>query len=85
MIKEVIKPKVIIQPKSMIGLISLKIRDKKAKTVVKTVYIIGQNILLVVREIISKPYSYLDNLFLTEENECSYEYSLPSLKSTSMQ
>jgi len=36
-IKEVIKPKVIIQPKSIIGLISLKINDRKAITVVKTV------------------------------------------------
>ena len=53
-IKDVIKPKVIIQPKSIIGFISLKIKDKKAKIVVKTVYKIGQNILLVVREMISK-------------------------------
>ena len=53
-IKDVIKPKVIIQPKSIMGLISLKIKDKKAKMVVKTVYNIGQNILLVVREMISK-------------------------------
>ena len=37
-IKDVIKPKVIIQPKSIIGLIPLKIKDKKAKIVVKTVY-----------------------------------------------
>ena len=36
-INEVIKPKVIIQPKSIIGFISLKIKDKKAHTVVKTV------------------------------------------------
>ena len=52
--KDVINPKVIIQPKSIIGLIPLKIRDKKANTVVRTVYKIGQNILFVVREIISK-------------------------------
>ncbi|MDC3186550.1 hypothetical protein OA962_01030 [Candidatus Pelagibacter sp.] len=36
-INEVIRPKVIIHPKSIIGLISLKIKDKKAKIVVKTV------------------------------------------------
>ena len=36
-INEVIKPKVIIQPKSIIGLISLKIKDKKANIVVRTV------------------------------------------------
>ena len=53
-INDVIKPKVIIHPKSIIGLISLKIKDKKAKIVVKTVYKIGQNILLVVKEMISK-------------------------------
>ena len=53
-INDVIKPNVIIQPKSMIGLIPLKISDKKANTVVKTVYKIGQNILLVVKDIISK-------------------------------
>ena len=46
--------KVIIQPKSIIGLIPLKIKDKKANTVVRTVYKIGQNILFVVRDIISK-------------------------------
>ena len=36
-IKDVISPKVIIHPKSIIGLIPLKTRDKKAHTVVKTV------------------------------------------------
>ena len=36
-IKDVIKPNVIIQPKSIIGFFSLKIRDKKAQIVVKTV------------------------------------------------
>ena len=36
-VKEVIRPSVIIHPKSMMGLISLKIRDKKAQIVVKTV------------------------------------------------
>ena len=35
--KETIRPKVIIQPKSIIGFIPLKINDKKAHTVVKTV------------------------------------------------
>ncbi len=34
---EVISQRVIIHPKSMTGLISLKIRDKKAQIVVKTV------------------------------------------------
>ncbi len=51
---DMINPKVIIQPKSIIGLIPLKIKDKKAKTVVKTVYKIGQNILFVVRDMISR-------------------------------
>ena len=36
-INDVVNPKVIIHPKSMIGFISLKTRDKKAHTVVKTV------------------------------------------------
>ena len=36
-IKETNKPKVIIHPKSIIGLIPLKIKDKKANIVVKTV------------------------------------------------
>ena len=54
MINDVIKPKVIIQPKSIIGFISLKIKDKNAKIVVRTVYRIGQNIFEVVSEIISK-------------------------------
>ena len=53
-IKDVIKPNVIIQPKSMIGLIPLKIKDRKANIVVKTVYKIGQNIFSVVKDIISK-------------------------------
>ena len=53
-IKEVIRPKVIIHPKSIIGLISLKIKDRNAIIVVKTVYKIGQNILFVVKIIISK-------------------------------
>ena len=35
--KETINPKVIIQPKSIIGLIPLKINDKNAQMVVKTV------------------------------------------------
>jgi hypothetical protein len=49
---EIIRPKVIINPKSIIGFISLNTRDKKANIVVKAVYNIGQNILLVVKEII---------------------------------
>ena len=36
-INDVIKPRVIIQPKSIIGFISLKIKDKNAMIVVKTV------------------------------------------------
>ena len=36
-INDVIKPNVIIQPKSIIGFIPLKIKDKKANAVVKTV------------------------------------------------
>ena len=36
-INDVIRPKVIIQPKSIIGFISLKIKDKNAKIVVRTV------------------------------------------------
>ena len=51
---EVINPKVIIQPKSIIGFISLKTRDRNAMIVVKTVYKIGQNILFVVKLINSK-------------------------------
>ncbi len=53
-INDVIKPKVIIQPKSMIGFISLKIKERNAIIVVKTVYNIGQNILFVVKFINSK-------------------------------
>ena len=41
---DVIKPNVIIHPKSMIGFISLKIKDKNAHIVVSAVYKIGQNI-----------------------------------------
>ena len=52
--KEVINPKVIIHPKSIMGLISLKIKDRNAITVVNTVYRIGQNILFVVKIINSK-------------------------------
>ena len=37
-INDVIKPSVIIHPKSIIGFISLKIKDRKAIIVVKTVY-----------------------------------------------
>ena len=35
--KETIKPRVIIHPKSIIGLMPLKINDRNAQTVVKTV------------------------------------------------
>ena len=48
-VNDVINPKVIIHPKSIIGLISLNINDKKAIIVVRAVYRIGQNILLVVK------------------------------------
>ena len=41
---EIINPKVIIHPKSIMGLISLKIKDRNAIIVDKTVYKIGQNI-----------------------------------------
>ena len=44
--KETTNPKVIIQPKSIIGFIPLKIKDKKAQIVVKTVYRIGNIIFL---------------------------------------
>ena len=53
-INEIINPIVIIHPKSIIGFISLKIKDRKAITVVRTVYNIGQNILFVVKIIKSE-------------------------------
>ena len=53
-IKITISEIIIINPKSIIGFISLKIKDKNAQIVVSTVYIIGQNILLVVNKIISE-------------------------------
>ena len=40
-----------MKPKSIIGLISLNTKDKKAKIVVIAVYKTGQNILFVVNEI----------------------------------
>ena len=43
---EIIKPKVIIKPKSIIGLIPLKTKDKKAHIVVSTVDNIGSIIFL---------------------------------------
>ena len=43
-IKEDRRPKVIIHPKSITGLISLKTNDKKAQIVVKTAYRIGKKI-----------------------------------------
>ena len=45
---DVIRPNVIIHPKSTTGLIPLNINDKNAQIVVNTVYNIGQNIFLVV-------------------------------------
>ena len=53
-INAVISPKVIISPKSIIGFISLNINERNAIIVVRTVYKIGQNILLVVKVISSK-------------------------------
>ena len=50
--------KVIINPKSIIGFISLNTRDKKANIVVKAVYKIGQNILLVVKDIILNLFNF---------------------------
>ena len=76
--KETINPKVIIQPKSIIGFIPLKIKDKKAQIVVKTVYRIGNIIFLLA----SKTASFLLNLeilFLVEEILLLNEYSLPYL------
>ena len=51
--KETIKPKVIIQPKSIIGFIPLNTRDKKAHIVVRTVYKIGSIIFLLACKIVS--------------------------------
>ena len=42
-------PSVIIHPKSITGLISQKINDRNANTVVKTAYNIGVKIFVVVR------------------------------------
>ena len=53
-INDVISPKVIIQPKSIMGLMPLKTKDKKAHMVVRTVQKIGQNIFPVVIEITLK-------------------------------
>ena len=44
--KETNKPKVIIHPKSIMGLIPLKTKDKNAQIVVNTVYRIGSIIFL---------------------------------------
>ena len=52
-IRETKRPNAIIHPKSIIGLIPLNIRDKKAQIVVRTVYKIGKNILLEVQSITS--------------------------------
>ena len=71
---DVIKPRVIIQPKSIIGFISLKIKDKKAIIVVKAVYKIGQNILLVVKEISSTIFLF-GWISLICKILYSYEYS----------
>ena len=42
--KDTIKPSVIIQPKSIIGFILLKIKDRNAQIVVNAVYNIGRTI-----------------------------------------
>ena len=73
---DVIKPKVIIHPKSIIGFISLKIKDRNAIIVVKTVYRIGQNILSVVKIIKSKIFLF-GCFFLIVKILYLYEYSLP--------
>ena len=52
-INDTVKPIVIIQPKSIIGFISLNIKDKNAQIVVRTVYRIGHNIFPVVKNIVS--------------------------------
>ena len=45
-INEITNPKVIIQPKSIIGFIPLKTKDRNAHIVVRTVYKIGSIIFL---------------------------------------
>ena len=49
---DIIRPSVIIHPKSITGFISLKIKDRKAHIVVNAVYKIGRNIFSVVFMII---------------------------------
>ena len=49
--RETNRPTVIIHPKSIIGLMLLNMRDRKAQMVVSTVYNIGQNILSEVQSI----------------------------------
>ena len=51
-ITEVTSPIVIIHPKSITGLIPLNISDRKAQIVVKPVYNMGRNILLVAISVI---------------------------------
>ena len=76
-INDVIKPRVIIHPKSIIGFISLKIKERNAMIVVKTVYKTGQNILFVVNEINSKILFVRLIFLLIVKILCSYEYSSP--------
>ena len=76
---ETIKPKVIIHPKSIIGLIPLKIRDKNAHIVVSTVYKIGSTIFLQAINTISFLLKF-ENSFLIVKIEPLNEYSLPYLK-----
>ena len=64
---ETTSPKVIIQPKSIIGLIPLNIKDRNAHIVVKTVYKIGINILPVV-SITAFSFVRLGNSFLNCKN-----------------
>ena len=67
--RETNRPTVIIHPKSIMGLMSLNIRDRKAQIVVSTVYNIGQNILLEVQSIASLfeifGFSFLNCKYLT--------------------
>ena len=61
---DVINPNVIIQPKSITGLIPLKIKDKNAQIVVKAVYIIGKNIFCVVLSKILIFFSFANSVLI---------------------
>ena len=66
-INEISNPSVIIQPKSIIGLIPLNTNDKKAQIVVKTVYKIG-GIIFLLAKIIASPFDKSGNSFLNCKN-----------------